>query len=182
MAGARGARNGGKAGDVKMNLYLDTEFDGHGGELISLALAADDGKHWYGVAPLNDGEVHNGWVRNNVLPHLYKEPCTVEADDGWRAFRTSLKEYLLARPGCTIWADWPGDFGHLVDVMCGNDYADSFMIPCTMQLIVTPEGEPKPEIPHNALSDAIALMEWHQKNFPQTHRLHADAETIVGEE
>lgn len=28
---------------------------------------------------------------------------------------------------------------------------------------MTPDGEPKPEIPHNALSDAIALMRWHQK-------------------
>jgi hypothetical protein len=28
-------------------------------------------------------------------------------------------------------------------------------------VIQTPEGEPKPEIPHNALSDAKALMTWH---------------------
>ena len=32
-----------------MNLYLDTEFDGHGGPLISLAIAGDDGKTWYGI-------------------------------------------------------------------------------------------------------------------------------------
>jgi hypothetical protein len=31
-----------------------------------------------------------------------------------------------------------------------------------MQLIVTPPGEPKPKIPHNALSDAVALMQWHR--------------------
>lgn len=32
-----------------LNLYLDTEFDGHGGPLISLAIAGDDGKTWYGI-------------------------------------------------------------------------------------------------------------------------------------
>jgi hypothetical protein len=75
----------------------------------------------------------------------------------------SLKEYLQAREGATIWADWPADFQHLMEVMCGDHYGQSFMIPCTMQLIVTPDGEPKPEIPHNALSDAIALRDWHQR-------------------
>jgi hypothetical protein len=57
--------------------------------------------------------------------------------------------------------DWPADFEHLMRLMCGCHYGDSFMIPCTMQLIVTPVGEPKPTVPHNALSDAIALRDWH---------------------
>lgn len=35
---------------MSQRLYLDTEFNGHGGELISLALAAEDGRHWYGAA------------------------------------------------------------------------------------------------------------------------------------
>jgi hypothetical protein len=81
--------------------------------------------------------------------------------------RFSLKEYLLSRSGATIWADWPDDFGWLMRLMSGPSYAESFMIPCTMQLIVTPPGEPKPEHPHNALSDAIALLQWHQSSGGQ---------------
>jgi hypothetical protein len=102
---------------------------------------------------------------------------TIQGDPD--VLRFSLKEYLLARSGCTIWADWPADFEWLMSAMCGNAYSDSFMIPCTMQLIVTPDGEPKPEIPHNALSDAIALMRWHQRHC---RRLIFDAEAVRGNE
>jgi hypothetical protein len=141
-----------------MNLYLDTEFDGHTGELISLALAGDDGTLWYGVfKPI----AFDQWVIERVVPVIYAMTPTVQGD--YDVLRFSLKEYLKAREGCTIWADWPADFTHLMRLMCGRHYAESFMMPCTMQLIVTPEGEPKPEIQHNALSDAIALMRWHQE-------------------
>jgi hypothetical protein len=137
---------------------LDSEFDGHGGDLVSLALAAEDGAHWYGVF---ETVVMDGWVQEHVEPHLYTMKPTIQGDED--VLRFSLKEYLLSRSGCTIYADWPADFEHLMRLMCGGHYGESFMIPCTMQLIVTPPGEPKPEIPHNALSDAIALMKWHKE-------------------
>ena len=151
--------------EVGMNLYLDTEFDGHNGELISLALAAEEGKHWYGINPDIDQPNADPWVKDHVLPVLHAMPETagVAGFSDRPEFRASLKEYLLARPGATIWADWPADFEWLMAAMCGDSYAESFMIPCTMQLIVTPVGEPKPEVPHNALSDAIALMDWHKR-------------------
>lgn len=147
-----------------MNLYLDTEFDGHGGALISLALAGDDGSHWYGV--FQDWHCSDEWVREHVSPLLYAMKPTIEGDPD--VLRFSLKEYLKAREGCTIWADWPADFGYLTQIMVGPSYAESFMIPCAMQLVVTPDGEPKPEIQHNALSDAIALMKWHQVERSKT--------------
>jgi hypothetical protein len=143
------------------NIYLDTEFDGHGGRLLSLALAAEDGKHWYAcLRPAT--YACDLWVQQHVLPKLEAMPRTIPDESSPDVFRASLKEYLLSRSGATIWADWPDDFAHLMRLMSGPSYADSFMIPCTMQLIVTPDGEPKPEVPHNGLSDAIALMRWHQ--------------------
>ena len=140
-----------------MNLYLDTEFDGHGGTLVSLAIAADDGSHWYGIF---DAYCGDPWVAENVAPKLYAMKPTISGDHS--VLRFSLKEYLKAREGCTLWADWPADFEHLMHVMCGGHYGESFMIPCTMKLIVTPDGEPKPAAPYNALSDAIALRDWHK--------------------
>jgi hypothetical protein len=140
-----------------VNLFVDSEFDGHGGPLLSLALAGDDGSHWYGVFATY---CNDEWVREHVEPKLYAMKPTIQGNED--VLRHSLKEYMLARPGCTIWADWPADFEHLTRLMCGQSYDESFMIPCTMRLIVTPDGEPKPEIPHNALSDAIALMQWHK--------------------
>lgn len=142
---------------MSLNLYLDSEFDGHGGSLISLALAADDGSHWYGV--FRDFALEP-WVKEHVIPKIYGMTPVVEGTP--ELVRFSLNEYLAVRLGCTIWADWPADFEHLMHLMRGPEYSTSFLIPCTMQLINTPEGEPRPEIPHNALSDAIALMRWRQ--------------------
>jgi hypothetical protein len=148
-----------------VNLYLDTEFNGHGGDLISLALAADDGKHWYGVWQT---WCTDQWVIENVVPNIgvvSGGPGTVTVMYAQHPdmMRFSLKEYLLRDPvPPTIWADWPADFEYLMHLMCGPTYGESFMVACEMRLIATPEGEPKPETPHNALSDAIALMQWHR--------------------
>lgn len=140
-----------------MNLYLDTEFDGHGGKLLSLALVGDDQSRWYAVF---DDKPENAWVREHVKPKLFELEPTV--DGNLLTLRTSLNAYLLRREGCTIWADWPADFEYLMQLMRGDSYDQSFTIPCTMKLIITPDGEPKPKAPHNALSDAIALHDWHQ--------------------
>jgi hypothetical protein len=140
-----------------LNLYLDTEFDGHGGALASLALAGDDDSQWYGIF---DAYCGDPWVAENVAPKFYAMKPTISGDQA--LLRFSLREYLTAREGCAIWADWPVDFEYLMQAMRGGHYGESFMMPCTMHLIVTPPGEPQPEFPHNALSDALALMKWHK--------------------
>ena len=135
-----------------MTLYLDTEFNGHGGELMSLAIVSDKHvNHFYGVLPLPE-RLHP-WVSAHVVPLLDQEP---EPHD---VFRMRLKHFLEKHAGEEIVADWPDDFALLLRVMSGPDYEHSFMVPCDMRLIVS--GEVKPERPHNALSDAMALMHWH---------------------
>src|SRR5690554_6647523 len=104
-----------------MRLYLDTEFNGHNGELISLALAAEDGRHWYGYwgspAPIES------WVQVHVMPYIMAhEPLNLMRGSSIAVpdralFRASLLEYLASRVGSTIYADWPDDFAHLMRVM-----------------------------------------------------------------
>lgn len=138
-----------------MTLYLDTEFNGHGGELMSLALVSDKHtNHFYGVLPLPE-RIHS-WVAQHVVPLLDQEP--EPADE----FRLRLKLFLERHAGEAIIADWPDDFALLLRVMSGPDYERSWMVPCDMRLIVS--GDMRPERPHNALSDAIALMHWHVLN------------------
>lgn len=141
-----------------MRLYLDTEFNGHGGELISLALAAEDGKHWYGVWPQFD-ILYTPWVYDNVAMRLRDMKPTTDGLETNEGIRASLHEYLHSRRGAIIYADWPADFEYLMRIMAGSTYEKSWIVPCTMVLLN--ESEPQPEIPHNALSDAIALMLWH---------------------
>lgn len=139
-------------------LFLDVEFNGHRGELISLALADPDGEHWYGVWP--SPLYIEPWVLENVIPKLEApgfKPRWLGGEDDC----TSLREYLSAREGAVIYADWPDDFAHLMRCMSGPRYQASWIVPIRMHLLK--ESKPKPEVPHNALSDAIALMDWHMK-------------------
>lgn len=137
-----------------MKVYLDCEFDGLNGELISMALVSEDGREFYEVMT---GEAKTLWVQENVLPSLNKLPIA-----GYN-FCRRLWDFLKMFPGCEIIADWPADFEHLCNLMSRIGAENDFTIPieCTMTLL---RGSPdiKPEIPHNALSDARALMKWHQ--------------------
>lgn len=134
-----------------VTLYIDTEFNGHGGELISLALVSDThGHEFYGVLPL-PSRIHD-WVAQHVVPVLGQQPEPADA------FRMRLRLYLEKHAGEEIVADWPDDFAHLMRAMSGPDWGRSFMVPCAMRLIAS--GEVAPEVPHNALSDARALRQW----------------------
>jgi len=131
-------------------LYLDTEFNGFHGELISLGIASTCGHHWYrAVAPTRP--LHP-WVAEHVMPFVNVEPDEPEV------FRASLWQYLRTHEGETIFADWPEDFAHLMLQLCEpNGIAPELEL--DMRLIQS--GELQPEVPHNALSDAEALMRWH---------------------
>jgi hypothetical protein len=138
-----------------VTLYLDTEFNGHGGQLISLALVSNKSPaEFYGVLPFIDA-VHP-WVAEHVVPMLDREPEAPEE------FRMRLHFFLEKHSGEEIIADWPDDFAHLMSAMSGSSYEKSWMVPCCMRLVVS--GDVKPERPHNALSDARALMHWHAVN------------------
>lgn len=142
-------------------LFLDCEFNGHGGDLISLAIADPGGVHWYGILQQPFDFLFNDWVMQNVVPVLHKLPG--RTFENHEALRDSLIDYLAIRQGSTIIADWPGDIRHLLSLFEGNTYEESWRdVRMKFQLITTPDGEPRPAIPHNALSDAIALMEWDQ--------------------
>jgi hypothetical protein len=56
-----------------MRYFLDTEFNGFGGDLISLALVPEYGdREYYAVLPLPE-ELHP-WVARNVVPYLSSVP------------------------------------------------------------------------------------------------------------
>jgi hypothetical protein len=136
-----------------MRLYLDTEFNGFGGELISMALVSDAGHEWYQVRKMTGAPCE--WVSENVIPKLDKLP--LESHE----FRASFQAFISRFDGCEIIADWPADFEHFCDLLTGIGAEAGYSIPmeCTMRLIRG--GEITPTNPHNALSDARALCDWH---------------------
>ena len=136
-----------------MRLFLDTEFNEFGGELISMALVSEYGMEWYEVRKMTSAP--GEWVSQHVIPKLDKVP--LESHE----FRASFQGFIHAFDGCEIIADWPADFEHFNALLSGVGADAGFSIPieCTMRL-VRGDATIIPENPHNALSDARALRDW----------------------
>ncbi len=131
-----------------MNLYIDCEFNGKGGELISMALVAEDGREFYEVVQIPSN--CTPWVFQNVIPILGKKPI------GPKAFQAKLRHFLDKYPHPTIIADWPIDIAYFCEWVIVGDYpmcdAPMFKAEC-MSLPYCPESK----VPHNALEDARAI-------------------------
>lgn len=146
-------------------LFLDCEFNGHKGKLISLALVSDKGGDFYEVLRID--RLYENWVLDNVIPFLNKQPID-EVE-----FRKKLQDYLTLRTGETIVADSPADFWYLMDYLheMKNEKYRYINLEIDMKFIISgilyPSTGKYPEIPHNALSDARALMEWYKINRSQ---------------
>lgn len=148
-----------------MRFYLDTEFNGHGGGLVSLALVSqwvDDYRQppghkkdfrWYAARRLSAQPVP--WVAENVMPVLRTH---ILSDQVFRyEFQQFIERFLIPEIVC----DWHMDAVHFCGLLQGEDYASSLDFPCTIRILKTPEGQPISAVPHNALEDAIALRDWH---------------------
>jgi len=57
-------------------LFIDCEFNEFGGDLISMALVAEDGQEFYEVLNLENDWKYGSWVFANVVPYLNKDPIT----------------------------------------------------------------------------------------------------------
>lgn len=129
------------------NVYIDCEFNGFAGQLISMAMVTDDGREWYEVLPLP--RVVDPWVAMHVIPILGKESISQEE------FRASFWRFLMQVERPEIIADWYADLVHFLSMFAGRRHDESVNYPCSLTL----RGVPRyvPEIPHNALSDARAI-------------------------
>ena len=145
-----------------MLIFIDTEFNGFGGELISLALVTSSGKDFYEV--LEPTKPIENWVEENVMNCLYKEPITVEK------FQVKLYQYLMevsgyGREPLTIIADWPDDIKYFCESLITGP-GTSIPTPVKMNFVLdrTLSSE-QSEVPHNAYDDAIAIMkDYYRKN------------------
>lgn len=135
-----------------MNIYLDTEFDSFGGELISMAMVSSIGDEFYEVRaqmPL----LLTDWVIHNVFPVLNK--AGVEDDKFSRIFNEYIYNCLARTKDhhLTIIADYWEDLYHarrMIEELQYTKFDVSYKL-CRHQDYI------KSMIPHNALSDARAL-------------------------
>lgn len=91
-----------------MNYYLDTEFNGFGGALMSLALVREDGESLYMVFPKPYRP--DDWVLANVTPLLHDVPESVwVAEVPTEAAPALIWRFLYGDADPVIHTDWPDD-------------------------------------------------------------------------
>ena|SRR5690242_13399568 len=141
-----------------MRYFLDTEYNGVGGALLSLALVPDDGDELYltfrCVDPLLD------WVGRHVLPYLDSVPEQLSCPrltrrDGAHA----LERYLRHDDEPLIFADWPEDIAQFCNLMItgAGDMIEVRDINFRLVPMSNFSTAANSKVPHNALHDARAL-------------------------
>jgi hypothetical protein len=142
-----------------MRYFLDTEYNGFGGELISIALVPEHGdQEFYAVLPLPD-QVH-GWVERHVLPYLRSVPPGLDPEPVSRvAAAHELARYLATDPDPLIVADWPEDLVHLCALLVTGPAEIVDIGRLRLEFHRTPgfSTARNSRVPHNALHDARAL-------------------------
>jgi hypothetical protein len=131
-------------------LFLDTEFNGFGGKLISMALVPENKTEaeFYREIEMNDQL--DPWVRVNVVPML------TEVAVSRKQFQIDLAQYLLKTGECTIIADWPDDIRYFCESVITGP-GERINMPQQIKFELDFRIDYVSAIPHNALYDARAI-------------------------
>ena len=141
-----------------MIIWIDCEFNEFGGDLISMALVADDGQEFYEVIELENDEKYGSWVYTNVVPWLNKDPIDKQM------FQQKLWQFVNQWDEVHIVADWPDDIKYFcMSLITGPGMSMNTPLKLTMQIDreLTTESS---AILHNALEDARAIKRsWYRR-------------------
>lgn len=143
-----------------MKLYLDTEFNGFDGELISIGIAPADYSAPYFYSVVKWSQPTQPWVQANVVPKLgdAPQPRAKVARDLAKYLRT-----MSAHGTPTLVADWPADFKHVLDLLMIEPGQMVSTVDFNMEFRQPNNPLARAsEVPHHALSDAIALRNFYE--------------------
>lgn len=141
-----------------MTVFVDTEFNGFGGTLISIGLVSDHERCDDFYAVYDIPEHPTPWVAENVLPVLGTKPTP------GAVFKKKLMDYLYRHTGETIVGDWHEDLIHLLRLL-ETSPGEAYRPDLTLRL-VRPTEPLQSAVPHHALHDARALMRWYLGGAP----------------
>ena len=141
-----------------MDYFLDTEFNGFFGELISLALVREDGESLYIIYKI-ESEL-DPWVRDNVVPILATDKCENRIIAKTRLEgANAIAKFLKGDSVPYIITDWPDDVKYFCQaIITGPGVMAS--IPRVVFDIVRVDAYPttlEGAVQHNAWWDALAL-------------------------
>lgn len=145
-----------------MNFYIDCEFDGHNGQLISMAIVSEYGNSIY--IKVNYNYIIDDWVYDNVIPLLDKHGCqevaTVNIYDVGLVIRTFIGnlDYI------SITADSPVDIKYFCECLSTSSNGEwqptnYKQILCFVKNVECYPTSLENAVQHNAWWDAMALRE-----------------------
>ena len=145
-------------GSAALRYFLDTEYNGTGGALLSLALVPDDGDDFY--VTLRTDEPIVEWVQKHVVPYMDMVPERLSCPRLTRSDAAqALERYLGHDDDPLIIADWPEDVAQFCSLMITGP-GDMVELRHTTFLL-TPMSNfstaANSKVPHNALHDARAF-------------------------
>ncbi|AXQ69942.1 Rnase H [Caulobacter phage CcrSC] len=144
-----------------MRYYLDCEFDGHGGALLSMALYRKDARALYMVRDDAEQIANNAWVCEHVLPVLRKSPSNIGIETiPITEFGPTLAKFFEGEQPFIV-ADWPADIIHFCQQLMIQPDKMAAVPNFVTQVIRIPDAYAdtpfKSAVRHNAMWDAIVL-------------------------
>lgn len=127
-------------------LWIDCEFNGFEGELISMALVDKSGRSWYRSLGC---EFPSDWVAEHVMPII-----GIPAQSR-NSIQKDLHAFLSRYAAIHVIADWPEDIKHFCELLITGPGKRIDTPPLTME--VRRDLDAVSALPHNALADAIAI-------------------------
>jgi hypothetical protein len=147
-----------RLGAAPLRYFLDTEYNGWGGVLLSLALVPDEGEELYLTldwsGPLEE------WVERNVVPYLDTVPEVLVSPRLSRAdAAAAIAHYLAGDPEPLIVADWPEDIAYFNALLVTGPGAMAEVRGLTFRFMPLAgfSTAANSKVPHNALHDARSL-------------------------
>ena len=142
-----------------MRYFLDTEYNGWGGALLSLALVPEDhGEELY-LTLETDGDL-DAWVERHVVPYLDSVPDSLRSPRMSRADAArTVAHYLAGDADPLIVADWPEDIAQLSALLVTGPgvMAEVPRLRLEFAALTGFSTAANSKVPHNALHDARAL-------------------------
>jgi len=145
-----------------MRLFLDTEFNGFQGKLMSMALVPENDSIREFYVELEMQDPLDGWVKENVVPHMFLQKEMYVEPLSRKQFQNLLAQYLWEVGECTIVADWPDDIRHFCEsLITGPGMCLSMLHNIKFELDFGIEYESL--VPHNALHDARGIRDFYMR-------------------
>src|SRR4030095_3744925 len=147
-----------KSRRASMRYFLDTEYNGWGGALLSLALVPEDGEELY--LTLDWDCVLEDWGEREVIPSLDTVPDACVSTRLSRADAArSIAHYFAGDPEPVIVADWPEDIAQLNALLVTGPGVMVEVPPLTFKFVELSgfSTAANSKVPHNALHDARSL-------------------------